>query len=180
MPKFEEINSKYDNQETGCQRSQMLSCIKTFMAWVEDVMLHSSDHAGMQPYHEVKRYHEAIRSCITGPNLWRRARKERAKLTEENKKRKQIENPNDEAQILKKHKAFLESSSNGDHLRKIIQYGGDSVNTPDDQEWNAMTHTLMGVYIMTTGDDRFTYISLNLSEYCFYLFSSRFLSIACG
>ena len=161
---FEEINAKYDNQETGSQRSQMLSCIKTFMAWVEDVMLHSSDNAGMKPYDEVKRYHEAIRSCISGPRLWNKAKKERAKLTEDNKKRKQILTPNDEANILKKHKAYLESSRNGEHLRKIIHYGSDSAAVPDNQEWNEMTHTLMGVYIMTTGEKK-----LIKSEYWFRL-----------
>ena len=76
------------------------------MAWVEDSLIHSSDTAGMKPYDDVKRYHDSVRSCISGPRLWNKANKERARMTEDNKKRKQYTKPNEAAVILKKHKKF--------------------------------------------------------------------------
>ena len=76
-------------------------------------------------------------------------------MTEDNKKRKQYTKPNEEAVILKKHKNFLDSPQNGEHLQKIIEYGSPEAGIPSDQEWNKMTHSLMGVYNMATGQPFF-------------------------
>ena len=160
---MEIANSKFDNMETGTQRSTFISTATHLMEFIE---LHFSNKMllyGVKPYERVLLMHNTTKAVIKGLGLWRTGNDERAKSVAENKLLKSYEEPNRDHDVHEKICDYKLSDQRIKNLECLKKYATSDAK-PSLAEFSKLGRIVMGEEIMVRTIALFLQICNSTSE----------------
>ena len=143
--------AKYNETESGHQRSMLLAATAQFMKFIELEFSEKISIWGREPLDNIVSYHNSVKVCIESSKLWKTCNKDRRDQLKNNQVLKDMENPNHEAEKLESYKKYLTSSERLKQIEKIAYFAKKETRKPTDSEFVECTKIVMGEVVLVNG-----------------------------
>ena len=139
---------KIEEEQINIPRGTILSAAIQFMNFIE---MHFNDNLslyGSHSFEQVRMYHAGVKKFIEGSGYWKLCNDEKDKTLNDNRIYKEHQDPNLEANRLRRYKECLASAERIATLNKAMDTSKEKVT---DAEWNETTKIVMGEVEFSTG-----------------------------
>ena len=136
---------------TRTQKKRVIASFNQLMDFIELNFTLKLNAYGPEVLNRVVTYHKGVKSYIKATSQWKKSKEEENEIYENNKRIKDYQTPNKDAEVLQKYKEYIKSEERLSKINKLLSYAYPGAEIPSPAVMTEFGITVMEEIISCTG-----------------------------